>query len=123
MTAREDWPIAVRSVELREPLEAITDVAGYPKTRVFVFDEGTLIGSTDIGNAHRPISATRLRDSIANGLAYTLMRRAMEQELPVAEAAWLSGDVAVSVVIPTCNRPEDLRRCLAAVQNQATSRR
>lgn len=121
MTAREDWPIAVRSVELREPLTAIDDVDGYSKTRVFVFDEGTLIGSTDIGNAHRSISATRLRDSIANGLAYTLMRRALEREM-AGEARSLSADVAVSVVIPTCNRPEDLRRCLTALQTQATVR-
>jgi GT2 family glycosyltransferase len=123
MTGREDWPIAVRCVELREPIGAITDVDGYPKTRVFVFDHGVLVGSTDIGNAHRPISATRLRDSIANGLAYTLIRRAMERELPVADAPSLPADVSVSVVIPTCNRPDDLRRCLTALQAQAARRR
>ena len=122
MTAREDWPIAVRCVELRDPLEAITDVDGYPRTRVFVFEAGTLVGSTDIGNARGPISATRLRDSIANGLAYTLMRRAMERELSVDHAPALPTATAVSVVIPTCNRPDDLRRCLAALQAQTVTR-
>ncbi len=121
MTGHENWPIAVRSVDLRDPLEALDDVAGYPRTRVFVFDEGTLVGSTDIGNARGPISATRLRDSIANGLAYTLMRRAVERNLS-ADAPVLSASTAVSVVIPTCNRPDDLRRCLAALQKQATTR-
>lgn len=123
MIARGDWPIAVRCVELREPLTAIEDVGGYPKTRVFVFDGGTLVGSTDIGNGRRPISAARLRDSIANGLAYAFMRRGVEREIAVAEPASLSADVAVSVVIPTCNRPDDLRRCLSTLQTQETGRR
>src|SRR5439155_14661343 len=34
----------------------------------------------------------------------------------------LGGEIAVSVVIPTCNRPDDLRRCLAALQAQASAR-
>jgi hypothetical protein len=72
MTARQDWPIAVRCVDLRDPLQPIADVSGYPKTRVFVFDEGILLGSTDIKNAHHPISVTRLRDAIANGTVFAL---------------------------------------------------
>lgn len=121
MSGSGDWPIAVRCVELREPLEAITDVDGYPRTRVFVFDEGILIGRTDIKNAHHPISVTRLRDAIANGVAFALLRRAMEREIAVDQAPALPA-ATVSVVIPTCNRPDDLRRCLAALQRQATTR-
>ena len=66
-------PVAIRTVELRDPLRAITDVNDYPRTRVFVTDEAVLIGSTDIANAHGPISATRLRDAIANALALSLI--------------------------------------------------
>ena len=45
MSTPLDWPIAIRHVELTEPLQAIADVAGYPRTRIFVFDAGILIGS------------------------------------------------------------------------------
>jgi glycosyltransferase involved in cell wall biosynthesis len=99
------------------------DVTPYTTTRVFVSDAGTLIGSVDIGNSRGPISATRLRDAIANGLAYTLMTRAVERQMRAVEPpARLPSDVRVSIVIPTCNRPEDLRRCLRSVAAQRGSR-
>ena len=117
------WPIAVRTVELSEPLRAITDVDGYPRTRIFVTDEGVLIGSVDIANLEGPISAARLRDAIANGLAYVLMQRAVDRQIDIGPTARLKADTSVSIVLPTCNRPDDLRRCLAALRAQRTDRR
>lgn len=115
--------IAIRSVDVREPLRPILDVTEYGSTRVFVSDGGELIGGVDIGNACGPISATRLRLAIANSLAYTLMTRTVERQLGKPEAPpALPPDVRVSIVIPSCNRPEDLRRCLRAVDEQRTSR-
>ena len=115
-------PGAVRMVDLDRPLRAIDDVVNYSWTRVYVTDHGTLIGSVDIGNSHAPISATRLRDAIANGMAYTLMRRAVERQLSAEVPVMLPQDVGVSIVIPTCNRPDDLRRCLAALEEQRGDR-
>lgn len=123
MTRSASSPIAIRTVELREPLHAITDVDAYPRTRVFVTDDRVLIGHTDIFNANGPISATRLRDAIANAMAYPLMRRGVEGQLQVDRSAPLGRDVPVSIVLPTCNRPDDLRRCLAALGAQKTDRR
>lgn len=118
----DGWPIAVRTVDIAGPLGPIADVSAYSCTRVFVFERGVLVGSTDIGNAHRPISAARLRDAIANGLAYTFMKRALDRQLAGDGPPPLSSDVPVSVVIPTCNRPDDLRRCLEALDSQQTPR-
>jgi glycosyltransferase involved in cell wall biosynthesis len=115
-------PIAIRTVEVRDPLRAINDVLEYSRTRIFVTDGGVLIGSTDIGNARGPISATRLRDAIANGLSYALMRRTVERQMQVEPPAPLDSDVRVSIVLPTCNRPDDLRRCLTAVHAQQALR-
>src|SRR3954447_4455204 len=123
MKPRDDSPMAVRSVDIAEPLRPITDVSGYPCTRIFVFDRGALIGSTDIPNIRRPISAMRLRDAIAGGLSYVLLKRALERQLAVASPRALPPDVPVSIVIPTCHRPDDLRRCLAALRAQRLSRR
>ena len=117
------WPIAVRTVDLSEPLRAITDVGRYPRTRVFVKDEGILIGSVDIANSEGPISVPRLRDAIANGLAYVLMQRAVDRQIAIGPPARLSPDMSVSIVLPTCNRPDDLRHCLAALRAQRTERR
>ena len=122
--AHRDWPIAVRTVDIREPLRPIDDVREYPRTRVFVFDRGDLIGSVDIGNVRGPISVTRLRDAIGNGLAQAMMQRALVRQLagPVGDPL-LPIDVSVSVVVPTCNRPDDLRRCLTALHAQLSPRR
>lgn len=123
MSRSRAWPIAIRTVELSAPLRAITDVDDYPCTRVFVTDERVLIGSVDITNSRGPISAARLRDAIANGLAYVLMRRAVERQVDVEPAPRLNPETSVSIVLPTCNRPDDLRRCLAALRAQRTGRR
>ena len=115
--------IAVRSVEVRDPLSPILDVTEYRRTRVFVTDGGELVGSVDIANACAPISATTLRDAIAGGLAYALMKRAVERQMAAQDARPpLPAHVPVSIVIPTCNRPEDLRRCLRALQPERASR-
>lgn len=123
MTRSRIWPVAIRTIELSGTLRAITDVDDYPRTRVFVTDGGILIGSVDIPNCHGPISAARLRDAIADGLAYVLMRRAVDRQVAVEPAPPLNPHTPVSIVLPTCNRPDDLRRCLAALRAQRTERR
>jgi GT2 family glycosyltransferase len=115
--------VAIRSVEIRNSLQPILDVTEYNLTRVFVSDGGELIGSVDIGNTRGPISATRLRDAIASGLTQTLMKRAVERQLgDVEPPPVLPSDIPVSIVIATCNRPDDLRRCLRALEGERTTR-
>jgi GT2 family glycosyltransferase len=122
MTRPKRWPIAVRTVELRAPLHPLADVTDYPRTRVFVLDGGAPIGSVDIRNARGPISVTTLRDAITNSLAYPLMQRALAAQLAPPGAAALDSQVPVSIVIATCNRPDDLRRCLMALHAQVSPR-
>ena len=126
MIEGREWPIAVRSVDVSAPIAPITDVSGYPRTRVFVHQAGTLVGSVDVWNGGGPISATRLRQAIAGGLAWPLMRRALEGQLGDGNDAPAPGEAAirplsVSVVIATCNRPDDLRRCLSSLRALRTS--
>jgi GT2 family glycosyltransferase len=123
MSAKPTAAIAIRRVDVADPLHAITDVSGYCRTRLFVFDRGNLIGAVSIRNACGPLSATRLRDEIARGLGYTLMRRSVASQGEAGVAAPpLSSDVRVSIVIPTCDRPDDLRRCLEALQPERRTR-
>jgi GT2 family glycosyltransferase len=122
MSRRSPGPIAIRCVELTDPLQPIADVTGYPCTRVIVFDAGVVVGSVDLANTRGPISVTRLRDAIANAFAHDLMKRALQRQLGPGPTPSLSPDVTVSIVIATCNRPEDLRRCLTSVAAQDASR-
>jgi O-antigen biosynthesis protein len=118
------WPIAIRSVDVAAPLQPIEDVGAYPRTRVFVHQNGTLVGSVDIWNAGGPISATRLRQAISGGLAWPLMRRLLERQLGAGDEPGVNARATaerVSIVIPTCNRPDDLRNCLASLRAVRTS--
>jgi GT2 family glycosyltransferase len=119
----QEWPIAVRLIDIRDPVRRIEDVSSYPRTRVFVQDAGVLIGSTDIPNRWAAISETRLRQAIADGLAYAIMSRAVDKQLDPGRGTPLDAAMSVSIVIPTCNRPDDLRRCLSALQAQDGLRR
>lgn len=123
MSAGADCRIAVRTVDIRKPLQPIDDVNGYGRSRIFIFAGDVPVGSVDIANAHGPISVTRLRDAISGSIAHAVLRQALEQTLEGRTGdASLDVSVAVSVVIPTCNRPDDLRRCLTALTAQQTTR-
>lgn len=65
--------IAIRTVELCQPLQGLTDVLDYTRVRIFVTQHGQLLGSVDIANYHQPISATRLRQAIADSLTFKLL--------------------------------------------------
>jgi GT2 family glycosyltransferase len=122
MKRHEDSAVAVRIVDIAQRLAPLTDVCGYGRIRAFVFDDGVLVGSVDIGNARQPVSALRLREAIGAGLSYPLMTRALEKQLGLNRTPELAAGVSVSVVIPTCNRPDDLRRCLTALRRQRSPR-
>jgi len=50
-------PIAIRTVDLGQPLPALTEVQDYPTVRVFVAWNGRPLGSVDIANRRQSISA------------------------------------------------------------------
>ena len=122
MSRSAEWPIAVRSVDITQPLAPIEAVERYSRVRVFVRQGERLIGSVDIPSHGAPaISVLRLKDEIASRLASALFRVDLERRLlagqpspPVAPAS------PVSIVVPTCDRENDLRRCLASLMKQRT---
>ena len=128
-------PAAVRVVDLASPLEAIDDVSKYSACEVFVLHSERLLGKARIENAHRPISPAHLRDAIANqmwwqiakridGISFDPLEDALVATTPTlaSEEPSLPVDVAVSVVIATYDRPEQLRVCLESLASQSSSR-
>ena len=164
----EDRPIAVRVVELTQPLKPITDVSEYPVVRVFVSWQGSPIGSVDVFNQSQSISLMRLGQVIVQHLGYKLLEScclssdhiqqgfgqriqdvqgqheqtqltpSISALVPASivmasqriqdaqrqyEQTQLPSSVPVSVVIATCDRPEDLRHCLKRLTAQTSPRR
>jgi GT2 family glycosyltransferase len=131
---------AVRSIDLESPLRPIDDVTEYFQTRIFVTRNGAAIGEIEIPNRYRPISVARLSDELAANLHCQILQH---DDADSAELQW-SSDIAelknclvealsieelattkpasVSIVVATCDRPDDLHRCVASLQRQRTKR-
>ncbi len=138
------WRTAIRTVDISEPLPALSDVADYPRTVVFVNSQGLSVGKVVIKNSFKPISASELLDMIANTLGLLLMDhdRSMSMDFVWADILaalskpgtrvesqetaelkeMLPLGVPVSIVVGTCDRPDDLRRCLHSLMAQVSPR-
>ena len=127
--------IGVRVVDLARGARSIDDVRDYFTTRVFLEVAGRPIGQLDIQNRGSNISKARLIECmLADRDAVEWMRLASNtsRESTMASVrgrikrALLSGAEAppsarrrakerVSIVLATCDRPEELRRCLGSL--------
>jgi O-antigen biosynthesis protein len=138
--------VAVRVVDLRDPVPAMTDVSDHDRVRVYAFLGDQILGFAEIDNWGQPLSARRVREAFVATLgvkpvaallnssenvahAYLLdeVRRGLlpedgEQER-MRNPQTLDATVSVSVVVATLDRPEDLRNALACILAQRTSRR
>ncbi|MEA5593353.1 glycosyltransferase family 2 protein [Rivularia sp. UHCC 0363] len=128
---RQD-PIAVRTVELSEPIEPLTDITDYSRVRVFATWKKSPIGSCDISNQRQVISANRLIEEIVKQLNFKLIKidESKNQALAalnkrwklIAQSAQLPVNIPVSIVVATLDRPDDLRKCLQSLAAQKTQR-
>lgn len=139
-------PQAVRAIDLSRPLEPIVDATRYERLRVLVSWGATPLGTVDVDHHGSEVSAAWLRDVITQSLAWDILDvsarlgRVVFWSTLIADLArvlrprfrpverqdtrWerASCDVAVSVVVATYDRPDDLARCLASLCAQRTSR-
>jgi hypothetical protein len=121
--------MAVRHVALDAPLVALSDITAYGATRLFVTIDDRPVGSLDIVNAYRPVSAARLREAIVARFGFELLDRdtadvpaikwartmtvlhdhwCQHRDEQPAEAPF-STAFAVSIVVATYDRPDQLR--------------
>ncbi len=137
--------MAVRSIDLAKPLYDLTDIADYRAVRVFVNLGHHALGFVDIEHKYRVLSAARLRQEIATqlylellaiphqgdtGAAWTALQTAFVQRwMPATVPSpstqppqTLPNHIPVSIIITTCDRPDDLVDCLRHLQAQETSR-
>jgi len=136
--------VAVRTVEVNQPLPNLTDVTDYQTVRVFIRFDDAPIGYVDIENHGRVISAAWLGRKIAFTLADELLavpfaynKEAVHASLQTALSDYLTPDfvepappastplapdVPVSIIVTTCDRPDDLEVCLQQLLAQETSR-
>ena len=122
MNSSYDWPIGVRTLDISRPVERLTGLGTYSRVRLFVSSGQELLGFVDVWNRGADVlSASRVRDAIAERLGQTLYQRQLRGQLLVTDPSLgVLPPTTISVVLPTCGRPDDLRRCLASLVAQRT---
>jgi GT2 family glycosyltransferase len=92
--------------------------------RVFFLWAGAPVASADVDNHGHAISAARLLDVAVQACTVPIVQRLLAAEIAPRpdRISASSDDVAVSVVVATLDRPEQLRGCLATLQGQETGR-
>ncbi|NBD17300.1 MAG: glycosyltransferase [Cyanobacteria bacterium] len=132
--------IAVREIELSQPLQPLTDLENYPCVRIFLNWHHCPFGHVDCPNNYHPLSRITLARLIVDQCQDRLLDPFQESQKElvrlqalnaVAQSYGLStpeptlvlpNDISVSVVVATFDRPHDLRNCLEHLQVQKTAR-
>jgi GT2 family glycosyltransferase len=114
------WPVAIRLVDVAAPLQPLSGLTGYPRVRLFVTHGASMIGTFDLETGGvDSVRVERLRDAIAKELGARLYERALAAQLAGAPAPPLR-PTSVSIIVPSCDREQDLRRCLESLTRQNT---
>ncbi len=143
-TPKDQEATAVRTVELSQPIQPLTDVTDYLAVRIFVTWKDSPLGYLNIANQYQPIRATRLSEMIVGNFALkwlaavshssvascwtqvaaTLNQRyaPTEDNAEVTTSTRLPADISVSVIVGTFDRPDDLRNCLRCLVAQDSPR-
>jgi GT2 family glycosyltransferase len=138
----ESRKIAIRQIDLGEPLSSIEDVSNYPTTRLFVTWKDKILGTTDIHNAGLNLTRHRLIESLAplfglkqyeaglnwnsDQVWHSVNSLVADTLLPKSQlnltSEILPTHISVSIVIATYDRPDDLRNCLQCLNEQQSKR-
>lgn len=119
--SRTICPIAVRTVDVGQPLVSLTGLSRYARVWLVVSHGAELIGCVEIdthGAATVPLE--RVRDAIADKLGDKIYRQQLASRLTGKSPAVDPAPMTVSIVLPSCDREDDLRRCLQSVTGQQT---
>jgi O-antigen biosynthesis protein len=141
-------PMLVQPIDVSAPLPNQIDGQGYKAIRLYLNYGDRPIGQVDIANHGGKVSAQQIAWAIADQLPIELLAVATERDRDDQWALidntlsdhWrvteetvaaptrktyppLSLSLPVSVIITTCDRPDDLRRCLQHLTQQSTPRR
>ncbi len=144
--AKASQRMASRSLDLAQPLPLWDDLDEYDGVRIFVTHGEELLGSCDLWHNGGSISPRQISKIMVRHLRDRLFLKARNghtqawQALELQVAHWLQPQTAaspientlipaqlplsvpVSVIITTCDRPEDLRNCLQHLRAQTGDR-
>lgn len=135
--------VAVRTIDLTDPVQPITDVEAYDEVRLHVTRAGRYVGEVTIPNVGAALSRMRISDALVNHLGLRLLhtpagecdetiracalaavqkRFCGEAGSPAESETRLPEQIAASVVVVANENADALRACLRSVACQRTGR-
>jgi GT2 family glycosyltransferase len=136
----DDEAIAIRQIELSNPLEPLSSLENYNTVRIFATWHNSPLCSFDYYNQGHDIGLVTLSHLLTNNLGHKLLdptgrtlwetvwsdaiaTLATTYHLSTSEPELsLPDSVSVSIVVATYDRPTDLRNCLQHLTTQCTNR-
>ncbi len=114
--------IAVRKVELSQPLRPLNDITQYSGARIFISWQNQVIGHVDVDNERQIVTVEQLQSLVIAEFgggetavsSWSDLLQHIAHSYPKRNP--LPADVSVSIVIATFDRPDDLRACLQGLQ-------
>jgi len=134
--------VAVRHLDIAEPIHALIDVQEYSRVSLYVRHKQKPLGMVDIANKGGCVGVSELIDNIVGSLAVrliephkdltsdqrsslavaSLLERFFGDESPEETTTSLPDNIPVTIVVPTANRSLDLRACLTSLRLIQTRR-
>ncbi|MGF1522700.1 MAG: glycosyltransferase family 2 protein [Leptolyngbyaceae cyanobacterium] len=139
-TEAKSKAIAIRQVELNQPLQPLQDLSDYARVRVFVSWQNSPLGSFDYENRTQDVAKVTLARKISETMAgklldppgYTAWSKVWARAVDTITDRYglvatdvperVPDTVPVSVIVGTFDRPDDLRSCIHHLQAQQTHR-
>ena len=130
--------VAVRTIEVSQPIQPLTNITDYSDVQVFVTWNREPIGDIQIANCYQSLGTSRLIEAIVNRLGIKLLKPAQSKTTffraeafsiltqhytpPQKDLLSLPAGVSVTINLATYDRPDDLRNCLRCLIAQASPR-
>lgn len=114
----------IRKVELAEGISDIHLSDGYNKLLALITLHGMPLGEISLSECDRIVPSGQLAGLIAEKFCAKILRSWLQRSIGIRHGGpWQESLPSISVIIPTCDRPDDLRKCLQSLSEAEYERK
>lgn len=114
---------AIRHIELADGISDIHLEEKYSRLMAFITYRGVPLGDMSIKVRHHTIDSSYLACEIANRFQYDTLRLWLQDQMKYQRSRIKTNHPSIDVTVCTCDRPDDLRRCLQSLAETSYPRK
>ena len=108
-------PTAIRHIELADGISDIHLEEKYSRFMAFITYHGVPLGDMIIKVRRHTIDSSYLAREIANHFPYDTLRLWLQDQMKYRRSRIETNHLSIDVIVCTCDRPDDLKRCLQSL--------